>query len=219
MNKKTKTIYWAGDLFNFKDLTGNVEMASLVEELSGGRYQVKLPQLSESNSLRTVREIRDGDLELLISCDVMVGNFDGSDLDSGTVVEFCFAKMLDMPVVLLRTDFRSTGDQGAGGDPWNLMCSGYPRTETLCFHGMSLFHEHFKKEGSPREKLDAYRRDIAGKVIAALDQICRERSLFPPEDLEAHYRRIIHAAGGGLGELFPPERLKKLIASKLEKME
>jgi hypothetical protein len=33
-------------------------IAAAVEEQSGGRYQVKLPQLSESNSKRSVTAIR-----------------------------------------------------------------------------------------------------------------------------------------------------------------
>ena len=102
------TIYWAGGLFDFKELTANVEIAHAVEKISGGRYQVKLPQLTESNSSRSVFAIRNADLELLLSCDTIVANFDGTDLDSGTVVEFCFAKMVDMPAVLLRTDYRGT---------------------------------------------------------------------------------------------------------------
>lgn len=209
------TIYWAGDLFNFKDLTGNVEIAAAVEKVSNGRYQVKLPQLSESNSTRSVTAIRDADLELLLSCDTIVANFDGSDLDSGTVVEFCFAKMVDMPAVLLRTDFRTGSDQT--GEPWNLMCSGYPRTTSVVLHGMVVFHQHFKQDGDWRSSLESYHDDIARQVVDALDKSFREKPVFPAEILEEHYARTIAAAGGSLPELFPPERIKDLVASKLEK--
>ena len=50
------------------------------------------------------------DFELLYNCDCLIANLDGPDPDSGTVVEFCFAKMLDMPAVLLRTDFRDEAE-------------------------------------------------------------------------------------------------------------
>lgn len=212
------TIYWAGDLFNFKDLAGNMQLASAVEKLSGGRYEIKLPQLSESNSKRTVKEIRDADLELLINCDMILANFDGTDLDSGTVVEFCFARMLDMPCLLLRTDFRSNGDQ-AGGDPWNLMCSGYPRTETLILHGMTLFHTHFGKGGTGQEILNSYYNDMAQKIIDCLDRVRREPPIYPPEILEEHYRRIIAAGGESLTALFPPKRIEQIVKSKLAKRE
>ena len=191
------TIYWAGDLFDFKDLTGNMEIAAAVEEQSGGRYQVKLPQLSESNSKRSVTAIRDADLELLINCDTIVANFDGSDLDSGTVVEFCFAKMLDMPGVLLRTDFRTGSDQSDGEEPWNLMCSGYPRTASLVLHGMKLFHHR--------------------RVIAALDKTVAEKPLFSAEELLEHYVKTVTAAGGTLPELFPRKRIELLVAEKVAK--
>ena len=52
-------------------------------------------------------------------------------LDSGTVVEFVYAKLLDIPAVILRTDFRGGGDQDTDGDAWNLMVSFYPRTRNV----------------------------------------------------------------------------------------
>lgn len=217
MATQTVTIYWAGDLFDFKDLAGNVEIAAAVEAQSGSRYQVKLPQLSESNSKRSVTAIRDADLELLINSDAIVANFDGSDLDSGTVVEFCFAKMLDMPGVLLRTDFRTGSDQSDGGEPWNLMCSGYPRTASLVLNGMKLFHHHWDKAGSRQEKLTSYRNDIARRVIAALDKCAAEKPLFSPGELVEHYLKIITAAGGTLPELFPRKRVEALVAEKAAK--
>lgn len=209
------TIYWAGGLFNFKELTANVEIAHAVETLSNGRYQVRLPQLTESNSNRSVFAIRDADLELLLCCDAIVANFDGSDLDSGTVVEFCFAKMVDMPAVLLRTDFRTGSDQT--GEPWNLMCSGYPRTASLILHGMSLFHQHYQTSGDWRSKLESYHNDIARQVIDALDKTFAEKPVFAPEVLLEQYTRTIAAAGSSLCDLFPPERIAELTASKLAK--
>ncbi|MBR2434365.1 MAG: nucleoside 2-deoxyribosyltransferase [Lentisphaeria bacterium] len=217
MDGKPITIYWAGDLFDFKDLTGNVEMAAAVEARSAGKYQVKLPQLSESNSLRTITAIRDADLELLFSCDCIVANFDGCDLDSGTVVEFCFAKMLDLPAVLLRTDFRTGCDQGPGGDPWNLMCSGYPRTNTVVLHGMQVFHQHYKGAEDWKNKLDSYRNDIAERVIHALDQSIAADPVFPVAVMEEQYARAAAAAGGSLPALFPRARIEELLASKMAK--
>ena len=46
MNYKTDSImiYFAGDLFNHKDLTGNRLLARKMTELANGRYQINLPQ-------------------------------------------------------------------------------------------------------------------------------------------------------------------------------
>ena len=172
MKERTLKIYFAGDLFNSKDLGGNVMLAEAIEQVSEGKYQVMLPQNGECEVMeRTSQSIRDADFELLFQCDVVVANFDGTDLDSGTVVEFCFAKMLDLPTVLLRTDFRNSGDATLpDGDPWNLMCSHYPRTEVLHLNGMMLYHECKAETESPGQRLELYYRKIAEKVIAALDR-------------------------------------------------
>ena len=115
-------IYHAGDLFDFKHLSGNRLLSDAVQKVSHGFYQTILPQDTEGNQLRNT-SIRNGDLELVMSCHLALFNFDGTDLDSGTVVEFMITKMLDIPCVLLRTDFRNAGDQTVSSDPWNLQRS------------------------------------------------------------------------------------------------
>lgn len=39
--------------------------------------------------------IRDSDLEMLFTADAVIAQFDATDLDSGTVVEFCFPIRFD----------------------------------------------------------------------------------------------------------------------------
>ena len=136
MKKRALKIYFAGELFDAKDLAGNLLFAQAVERFSEGRYKVMLPQEGECETVdRSVESIRDADFELLFECDLIVANFDGTDPDSGTVAEFCYAKMIDMPAVLLRTDFRSGGDETLPDNvPWNLMCVSYPRTKVLCLN-------------------------------------------------------------------------------------
>ena len=120
------SVYFAGDLFNHKDLTGNLLLAEAIERESSRRYVCVLPQHLEQSTSRSI-DIRNNDLRKIVSADLILVNFDGTELDSGTVIEFLFAKTLDVPAVILRSDFRSAGDQERG-DPWNLMCSGYHRT-------------------------------------------------------------------------------------------
>ena len=75
-------IYHAGDLFDFKHLSGNRLLSDAVQKVSHGFYQTILPQDTEGNRLRNT-SIRNGDLELVMSCHLALFNFDGTDLDSG----------------------------------------------------------------------------------------------------------------------------------------
>ncbi len=211
-------IYWAGDLFDHKDLSGNILLASEVERISGGSYQVCLPQNSESNSNRDL-SIRDGDFNLLLNCDAIVANFDGHDLDSGTVVEFCCAKFLDLPAVLLRTDFRRCCEDKTSPDPWNLMCSGYPRSQTLLVHGMNELHRHLSGEKDPVSGLKKYHQSIAGKIVEALNQTIAQPTVLwtDPQRLTDHYLTLLRTLGGQISEALPPEVIRKNILGKIEK--
>ena len=176
--KEPLKIYFAGDLFDSKDLAGNLLMADAVERISGGRYKVMLPQDGECEVVeRTSQSIRDADFELLLSCDIIVANFDGTDLDSGTVVEFCFAKMVDMPALLLRTDFRNSGDHTLpDGEPWNLMCSYYPRTRVLHINAMQYYHDCRNTASGRRDLLEKFYTGIAAGTVENLDAVIREES-------------------------------------------
>ena len=209
-------IYFAGDLFDAKDLGGNLMLASAIGRVSRCRYQVMLPQNGECEVTdRTAQNIRNADFELLFTCDCIVANFDGTDLDSGTVVEFCFAKMIDMPAVLLRTDFRNGGDHDLNdGDPWNLMCSHYPRTETVHVNGMVRYHECMIKNLPTAEKLEKYYESIAAEVVEALDRVVSQKSWLKPEEVLSQYQLAVRSMGGGMSELLPDEKLQNIVSGK-----
>jgi len=202
---KTRQVYWAGDLFDIKHLIGNRMLADAFDRQAAGRWQAVLPQENESNAARP-DAIRDDDLEKLFSADAVVANFDGTDLDSGTVVEFCFAKFLDLPTVQLRTDFRNSNDPVTCPEPWNLMCSSYPRTETLCYHALKM-----SATLSWQEMLD----DLAKCIVEKLDLSTAQTPLFADADAEfAAFRHAVCAAGGSMPQRFPDERLRSIIAAK-----
>ena len=115
MKKKTRssTVYFASELFTLKHLIGNAYLAEAIYEKSQGRYLCELPQDFEPRGT-TARAVRDQDIKALMACDLALFNFDGTELDSGTVVEFMFAKFADIPCVILRSDLRKAGD---GNDP------------------------------------------------------------------------------------------------------
>ena len=218
MNGKTLNIYWAGDLFDSKDLGGNLLLAAAVEKCSNGRYRVMLPQDGECEvKERTSQTIRNADFELLFSCDVIVANFDGHDLDSGTVVEFCYAKMLDMPAVLLRTDFRFSGDGTLpDGEPWNLMCSHYPRTKVLHINGMMRYHSIKEQTAVTGDFLLQYYDSIAAEVVLALDEVVKETSWLKKESLLQQYQMALKSIGGGIEQTMNDEKLQKLVENKLQ---
>ena len=66
MNTRALKIYFAGDLFNAKDLGGNLMLATAINEVSQGRYQAMLPQDGECETVqREARRIRNSDFDLL----------------------------------------------------------------------------------------------------------------------------------------------------------
>ena len=204
----TKKIYFAGGLFDHKELAGNMLLAKKIEQLSAGRYQVMLPQDFES-AQTDATSVRNNDYKLLMACDLIVANFDGVELDSGTVAEFCCAKMLDLPAVLFRTDFRNGVERPGAVVPWNLMISAYPRTVNLIINGMDELVRH-------NRDLEKYHSSIAEQIIAAMDEVVAMQSLLPKEDLLAHYKHTLQLLGGGMSGLFTDEELQTLIAEKVQ---
>ena len=204
----TKKVYFAGGLFDHKELTGNMLLAEKIERLSAGRYQVLLPQDFES-AQTDATSVRNNDYKLLLTCDLIVANFDGVELDSGTVAEFCCAKMLDMPAVLFRTDFRNGVERPGAVVPWNLMISAYPRTVNLIINGMDELVRHGRD-------LEQYHAAIAEQIIAAMDKAVVTGSILSQKDLTDHYKRILQLLGGGMSELFTEQDLQTLIAEKIK---
>ena len=204
----TKKVYFAGGLFDHKELTGNMLLAEKIERLSAGRYQVLLPQDFES-AQTDATSVRNNDYKLLLTCDLIVANFDGVELDSGTVAEFCCAKMLDMPAVLFRTDFRNGVERPGAIVPWNLMISAYPRTVNLIINGMDELVRHGRD-------LEQYHSSIAEQIIAAMDKAVVTGSILSQKDLTDHYKRILQLLGGGMSELFTEQDLQTLIAEKIK---
>ena len=174
--KQALTIYFAGDLFDHKDLVGNALLAAAIDSRSEGSYKCILPQNLELPSNRA-EVIRNNDLKQVLECDLALFNFDGTELDSGTVVEYMYAKMLDKPSVIIRTDFRASGDQEKG-DPWNLMCSFYPRTSVLKLNAMAEYHTAMAAVGKLKENIDTMYITMADKIIAAFDEVRQEQSVF-----------------------------------------
>ena len=212
------TIYFAGQLFDHKHLAGNALLASHIDNDSQGRYQCILPQDLEQRGIGPMG-IRDQDLRAVMECDLALFNFDGSEIPPGAVVEYMYAKMLDIPSVILRTDFRGGGDQDAEGDPWNLMASFYPRTRILHLDGMQWYQEALAQGGDATEVSARYERRIAAEVIELLDEVRGDEAIMEGDrkGAESTYRWALRLAGGGLANLASdPRFVRRVVERKIE---
>ena len=166
-------VYLAGELFSAKHLLGNAVLGQAIWDVSEGQYVALVPQDLEQRET-TAHAIRDQDIRALMSCDVGIFHYDGPELDSGTVVEFLFAKFADIPSVLLRTDFRNAGDQIKGGDPWNLMTSFFPRTRTVVLNAMELYHEGLNRADQPTPEAIATDKRGIDATMVMIERVARE---------------------------------------------
>ncbi|MBO5255499.1 MAG: nucleoside 2-deoxyribosyltransferase [Opitutales bacterium] len=176
------SIYFAGDLFDTKDLLGNAVLAEAINKVSRGKYKCVLPQDLLQDKMNP-KGIRDSDILNLLSSDIAIFNFDGSELDSGTVVEFMFAKFADIPALQLRTDFRNGGDCISDNEhendevypPWNLMASFYPRTEVLPINS-AYEYSLVKGENSVIRMMQTI-ENIAKKIVKCLDKLIKHKPI------------------------------------------
>ncbi len=220
-----RTLYLAGELFSAKHLIGNALLAQAIWDESQGRLACVLPQNLEQRET-TAQAVRDQDLRAVLSCDLGLFHFDGTDLDSGTVVEYMFAKFADIPTVVLRTDFRHSGDQSKAGDPWNLMNSFFPRSKNVIVDGMGLFQSFLP---SGRGSMDApaqlaarvsetashaLSRHLAKLCVAALDEVAALPPVLSPTLAGPVYQWLARMPGFARGSEAMTAELEQLLAAK-----
>jgi len=212
-------LYFGGSLFDHKDLIGNALLASYLEKGSEGRYRCFLPQtLAQKNA--TAVDIRNQDIKQIIECDLALFNFEGTELDAGTVVEFMFAKLLDIPSVIMRSDFRSSGEKELGGEDWNLMCSFYPRTRVVQFNAIEFHQQALNESRSLEEAMDCLYARITSLLIKSLESVTGLPPVFRGDKggLEELYQWALRFPGGGLENLCSePSFVRELVSAKLEK--
>lgn len=208
------TIYFAGELFSLKHLVGNALLADAISRLSKNTYRCILPQDLEQRET-TATAIRNQDLYYCMSCDLGIFHFDGPELDSGTAAEFLYAKMLDIPAVILRSDFRQSGD--AKSVPWNLMLAGYPRTELVLLDSVLLYKQSTARELGSSEAALAATEELAQLTIAALDAVRAAPPLLQPSQREAVYEWARTFPGSGFDSKVTREELLKVLKAKVEK--
>jgi hypothetical protein len=192
--KRSYTVYFASELFSLKHLIGNAYLGEAIYEKSHGKYLCQLPQDFEPRGT-TAQAVRDQDIRALI---------DGAELDSGTVIEFMFAKFADIPSVILRSDLRQGGD---GTDPWNLMASFYPRTANVHVDCLAAYKTIMRRR---HKKLDEVIRlaaqhssadaqlmceEIAAACVRALDRVLAQEPVMPKHLREEVYNWLAMMPG------------------------
>jgi nucleoside 2-deoxyribosyltransferase len=194
--KRSLTVYFASELYGLSHIIGNAYLAEAIYEKSHGRYLCQLPQDLEPRGAAGPRAIRDRDIRALASCDLALFNFDGPDIESGTAIEFMYAKFADIPSVILRSDIRAGGD---GSDPWTLMASYYPRTAVVVVDGLHAYKTIMKKRHRRLDEIlrlagqhssaDAQRVCdlIAGTCVRALDRVRDTEPVMPRHVREEVY--------------------------------
>ena len=225
--KKSLTVYFASELFSLKHLIGNAYLAEAIYEKSHGRYLCVLPQNLEQRAT-TAQSIRDNDIRTLLECDVGLFNYDGTELDSGTVVEFMFAKFADIPSVIVRSDFRHGGDQR--GDPWNLMTSFYPRTANVILDSLGLYKAKMKRRGhvpldevvrlaGQHSSADAQLmcEHVAEACVRALDRVTAIEPVMPKHLREEVYHWLALMPGFRGKEKALRRDLERVLEQKVER--
>ena len=230
--KQSYSVYFASELFSLKHLLGNAYLAEAIYEKSHGRYRCRLPQDFELRGLHP-QTIRDQDIRALLECDVAIFNFDGTELDSGTVIEFMFAKFADIPSVVIRSDIRGAGDQGRG-DPWNLMASFYQRTATVLTGSLFNYRALLKKRGAHtrRATRDEVVRlagqhasataalvcdQLALSVVRALDRVVAIEPVMPKYLREEVYAWLALMPGLRGKEKMLRKELERVLEQKVER--
>lgn len=186
-NSGVKTIFFSGCLFCHKDLIGNLYLSRAIKTLSKGVYKVILSQDLQGKETDAIK-IKNNNLTNIRKMDGIMISFDGPELDAGTVVEFITAKVMDKPTVIYRTDFRSGGDVIDGmetANPWNLMCSNYPRTEIVGHDAIiSMYQELILKYPQDHLKISQdLTYIIAEKIVQKLDLAFASQPTTRPEGL------------------------------------
>ncbi|MGD8292246.1 MAG: nucleoside 2-deoxyribosyltransferase [Desulfobacterales bacterium] len=213
------TIYFAGSLFNHKDLIGNALLAEYLEKCSQNRYRCCLPQKVEQHQTSALA-IRNQDLVKIIECDMGLFNFDGTELDAGVVVEYMLAKFLDIPTVILRSDFRTCGEKEIGGEDWNFMCSFYPRSRVVQINAIQSYQDALERSQNLQQILDTYYSGIANLIIESLDAVRAERPLNEGdrERIKALYEWALKFPGGDIEKMIADNAfIDQIVAGKIKK--
>ena len=108
------TIYLAGPLFSHADQAWHRSTKARIQAEAGHTVvwpfelfdQAEIAAWGDDAPLRVMEQCRDA----LAGCSLVVALLDGAQVDDGTAWEIGYAHARGIPVIGVRTDFRSSGD-------------------------------------------------------------------------------------------------------------
>lgn len=197
-------VYTAGGMFSIHELAMNVVIKEAVWRLSEGKFELILPQSKTSQEMTgsdLSADIRNFDLQAIMRADMVLAQFDGLELDAGTVVEFMMAKLLGKPAVILRCDSHRMSGK-ALDDPYNLMVKHWPRTVEVWAESLEIYVEKLTQaqktllvpiqpESVLESELQAVQEginQISRQLLAGLENALCLPSPYPVEYQEEVYR-------------------------------
>ena len=193
--------FYGGELFNTRDLVGNLFLLDALRRLSGGKYDFYVAQ-EQCDQNVTHKIIKDKDTVGLVESEVALFAFEGVELDSGTVVEFMQAKTLDIPAVVYRSDIRGGSGEEAIDDRrnrWNLMCSFYPRVRTVYLSAIVDYQEVYRQANGDNVPANtvaqAYSEYIARILLEAMDEVMASPPILNQESKETLKRQCLELWG------------------------
>ncbi|QRN84081.1 nucleoside 2-deoxyribosyltransferase [Chloroflexota bacterium] len=222
------TIYAAGGLFTYRELAMNLAIKEAIWEQSSGKYQLILPQSEQPEGFEhpdVSIQIRNTDLWHVMRTDLLLAQFDGLELDAGTVAEYMMAKFLAKPTVILRSDSRRMENAGFD-EPYNLMLKNYPRTVVLHIDSLTDYLNRWEKIKPEKQDPLGFGEliriekqamaqgvsDLAARIIAAFDEALEMTSPYS----EAMKKEIYQAArlmpGSGFDQFVSEDDLEDLIS-------
>ncbi len=224
-NKRSFTVYFASELYGLKHIIGNAYLAEAIYEKSHGHYLCELPQDFEPRGTRP-HAIRDRGIHTLLGCDLAIFNFDGAEIESGTAIEFMYAKFADIPSVILRSDLRAGGDSS---DPWSLMASFYPRTANVIVDSLQAYKTIMKRRHRRLDEIlrlagqhssaDAQRMcdEVAGACVRAFERVRALEPVMPKHLREEVYNWLSLMSGLRGKEKDLRKEFERYLERKVEK--
>ncbi len=219
--RKHHTVYFAGELYSQKHLIGNAYLAEAIYEKSHGRYLCVLPQNTEHRGISS-RVVRDRDIRELLECDLALFNFEGAEVDAGTLAAFMLAKFADIPSVVLRSDARGGG--------WTAMAGFFPRTVKVIVDGLGLYKTSMKRRrlsaldeivrlAGQHSSVDAQLmcEQIAQACVRALDRVVEMEPRMPKHLCEEVYAWLALMPGLKGKEKALRKEMNRILENKIDR--
>ena len=121
--------------------------------------------------------------------------------------------------MILRSDFRASGDQGQGNDDWNLMCSFFPRVRKIQFNAMDWYQDAFSTDESKDTWPERLYNRIADAILVQLNTVRTDPSSLGGDEelIRTVYDWSTRFPGGGLDLLCGKSFIDEVITNKQRK--